>query len=662
MTALKLIVSAAGREALANAKHDGTNAIKIASVGITATSFNATPTTSMIPGEIKRISTISGGAVAPDTLHVTIRDDSTDSYSVRGVGLYLDDGITLFGSYSQATDLLQKSSQATMLLAGDIQFADIDATSLTFGDTNFQMNQATTEISGVLELATDAETITGIDSQRAITPKGLLAALNDRLGAGAPSVFVKSLLTKVSALAFVTALGIRGAASYDTGSGNGLDADLLDGQHGAYYHSYANLTGVPGTFTPSAHQHAAADITSGTLAIDRGGTGAGSFTAGSYLVGNGTGALAEKTPAQVLANIGAAAVAHSHPISDINGLQPALDARPLQTSVTAQITAAVNALVNGSPGALDTLKELADAMGDDPNFAATVTNALALKAPSANPTFTGTATFPSNNGVMTLKSGTGDNATYALHNVRMQLHWGLGIADYAGNVQGVYDARAGIWDTKGGYKVNGQAVWHAGSFNPAAYARLDGALMTGDLSCRSNADGKTIANYTAQPLKVQSDAATAAAMLFIRNGNYAGYFGIDTDNQWKVGGYSMGAGSWRVVHEGMAAVNLPGSLTTAGAIAASNVAGGTPNGSRATLNTGGGNGGYIAFFMPDGTRAGYIGNPDAGTLMIAPEGGRSVAIFGPSVSLAALAASGAITGASVRATGTIMAAGGFQIG
>lgn len=37
-------------------------------------------------------------------------------------------------------------------------------------------------------------------------------------------------------------------------------------------------------------------------------------------------------------------------------------------------------LVNAAPGALDTLKELADALGDDPNFATTVASALALKA------------------------------------------------------------------------------------------------------------------------------------------------------------------------------------------------------------------------------------------------------------------------------------------
>jgi hypothetical protein len=47
-------------------------------------------------------------------------------------------------------------------------------------------------------------------------------------------------------------------------------------------------------------------------------------------------------------------------------------------------------IVNGAPGALDTLDELAAALGDDANFATTVTNALALKAPLASPTFTGT--------------------------------------------------------------------------------------------------------------------------------------------------------------------------------------------------------------------------------------------------------------------------------
>jgi hypothetical protein len=52
-------------------------------------------------------------------------------------------------------------------------------------------------------------------------------------------------------------------------------------------------------------------------------------------------------------------------------------------------------LVASAPGALNTLDELAAALNDDANFATTVTNALAAKAPIANPVFTGSFTLPS---------------------------------------------------------------------------------------------------------------------------------------------------------------------------------------------------------------------------------------------------------------------------
>ena len=65
-----------------------------------------------------------------------------------------------------------------------------------------------------------------------------------------------------------------------------------------------------------------------------------------------------------------------------------------QIATTAFVAAAITALTGGAPGALDTLKELADAINDDASFAATVTNALALKAPLASPTFTGTPAAP----------------------------------------------------------------------------------------------------------------------------------------------------------------------------------------------------------------------------------------------------------------------------
>lgn len=52
-----------------------------------------------------------------------------------------------------------------------------------------------------------------------------------------------------------------------------------------------------------------------------------------------------------------------------------------QVATTAFVKSAIAALVASSPAALDTLNELAEALGNDPNFATTMTNALAGKQP-----------------------------------------------------------------------------------------------------------------------------------------------------------------------------------------------------------------------------------------------------------------------------------------
>ncbi|MEB0955140.1 phage tail protein [Citrobacter braakii] len=52
-----------------------------------------------------------------------------------------------------------------------------------------------------------------------------------------------------------------------------------------------------------------------------------------------------------------------------------------QIATTAFVKSAIAALVASSPAALDTLNELAEALGNDPNFATTMTNALAGKQP-----------------------------------------------------------------------------------------------------------------------------------------------------------------------------------------------------------------------------------------------------------------------------------------
>ena len=72
----------------------------------------------------------------------------------------------------------------------------------------------------------------------------------------------------------------------------------------------------------------------------------------------------------------------------------------------------VSGLVDAAPGTLDTLNELAAALGDDANFSTTVTNSIATKMPLAGGTFTGDVTFNANIDLQDndkLLLGTGDD-------------------------------------------------------------------------------------------------------------------------------------------------------------------------------------------------------------------------------------------------------------
>jgi hypothetical protein len=71
----------------------------------------------------------------------------------------------------------------------------------------------------------------------------------------------------------------------------------------------------------------------------------------------------------------------------INDLATAL------AGVDLEVDTKIAALVASSPATLDTLKELADALGQDPNFATTVTNALAAKFDKAGGALTGPLSF-----------------------------------------------------------------------------------------------------------------------------------------------------------------------------------------------------------------------------------------------------------------------------
>ena len=82
---------------------------------------------------------------------------------------------------------------------------------------------------------------------------------------------------------------------------------------------------------------------------------------------------------------------HSHTVANVTGLQTALDGKESTSGATSKATTAENNakaytdtkiadLLSSAPSTLDTLNELAAALGNDPNFATTITNQIALKA------------------------------------------------------------------------------------------------------------------------------------------------------------------------------------------------------------------------------------------------------------------------------------------
>ena len=80
----------------------------------------------------------------------------------------------------------------------------------------------------------------------------------------------------------------------------------------------------------------------------------------------------------------------------VDGAGSGLDADTLDGNSTAYFTAytdtAIANLSDSAPGTLDTLNELAAALGDDANFSATVTSSIATKMPLAGGAFSGAVT------------------------------------------------------------------------------------------------------------------------------------------------------------------------------------------------------------------------------------------------------------------------------
>lgn len=172
-------------------------------------------------------------------------------------------------------------------------------------------------------------------------------------------------------------------------------------------HAWTDITGKPSTFAPSAHTHSISDVTGLQTALD------GKQPAGSYLT---------SIPAEYLTNEEAdslyqvrgsyASESHTHTFSSITSKPTTLSGYGITDAATSAqgtkadtahgwgnhalagyltsgsgvyatesyVNDAVASVVDSAPERLDTLRELAQALGDDHNFATTITDLIAGKA------------------------------------------------------------------------------------------------------------------------------------------------------------------------------------------------------------------------------------------------------------------------------------------
>lgn len=83
-----IVITAAGLAEIINAEHNGTAPVLINEIGYGTGQYTATDSQTALKKEFKRLSSLSGGAVGDQTIHVTALDASADSYTVYEIGLF----------------------------------------------------------------------------------------------------------------------------------------------------------------------------------------------------------------------------------------------------------------------------------------------------------------------------------------------------------------------------------------------------------------------------------------------------------------------------------------------------------------------------------------------------------------------------------------------
>jgi len=288
--------------------------------------------------------------------------DVTDATNVNAAGAVMNSDTTIASMQFVVDEDNMSSDSSTKVPTQQSVKAYVDS--------QVQSKDALSELSGDLDDISDGSShvkmtnaertkLTGIEDNATSdqTDAEIKTAYENNSDTNAFTDAEKTKLTGIEAGATSdqTASEILTAIKTVDGTTSGLDADLLDGQEGSYY------------------QQASTALTTST---SFGGDVSGTYNA-----------------------IVIADDSHNHTISNVDGLQTAIDAKaPLaspaltgtptaptaaadtsttQIATTAFVQQELAELVDSAPSTLDTLNEIAAAINDDPNFNTTVTNSLA---------------------------------------------------------------------------------------------------------------------------------------------------------------------------------------------------------------------------------------------------------------------------------------------
>lgn len=201
-----VVITSAGLAALVNAENNGTLPVKITKFGLGTGNYTPSADQTALQSKFKEITALSGGDVGDNTIHVTMSDTSSDAYTVNEVGVYLEDG-TLFAVSSQPTSaILQKAAGSQGLLSVDLVISGGTSGITVDGDTNFFNPPATTQVAGVVKLASLDEIKTGTNSTKAVTPSGVFNFVKTYVTEAIEAL--KTLLRKEIAAAALAAVPI----------------------------------------------------------------------------------------------------------------------------------------------------------------------------------------------------------------------------------------------------------------------------------------------------------------------------------------------------------------------------------------------------------------------------------------------------------------------